>query len=220
MNWKKTVLITIILGLCVNLFADMIWHYLPDREVHPKTYVVVTIAIVFVCILLLMFGSESSTQSFLTRLWQQGFLATLWQKIIPRKTITFILNTEGGTQEHWNNAELHGEPVMSIHSLWYVTNLTNEDIWILRAYLEKTRTDGIIEFPDRRYLLEADTSIRPKRPTKISVDFCIRPPTCKEGEIFKGKIVFIDHFNKQHKVKVTFMPPIQAVETEDDKIPF
>ena len=137
MNWKKTVLITIILGLCVNLLANAIWHYLPDKEVHPKTYVVVTIAIIFVCILLLIFGGEKSTQSFLTRLWQQDFLTGLLEKIIPRKKITFILNTEGGKNEHWYYPEFEGALAISIHSLWYVTNLTNKPMWILRTCFKK-----------------------------------------------------------------------------------
>ena len=217
MNWKNILLLSIILGLCVNLFADMIWHYLPDREVHPKTYVVVTIAIVFVCILLLIFGSESSTQSFLTRLWQQGFLATLWEKIIPQKKITFILNTEGGKNEHWYYPEFEGALAISIHSLWYVTNLTNKPIWILRAYLKKNKTDGKIYFPD---VYDDNTSIEPKEPTKMTVDFCISPPACKPHETFEDQIVFIDHFNKQHKVKVTFKPPIPVVEEEHFDPPF
>ena len=118
---------------------------------------------------------------------------------------------------HWDYIESGGEPAMSIQSAWYVTNLTNKKIWILRAYLEKPRTDGSISFPEYSY---DNVSISPRDPTKVVVDFCIQPPTCKEGEIFKGKIVFIDHSNKQYKVKVALKPPIQVGAPEDDDIPF
>lgn len=215
MTLRNILLLVIILGVFVNFLANLIWNYLPEEKVYPGTYLIATITTIIVCAVVLIFGSEGSAKGFLAGVWKPDFLTRLWEKITSQKKITFILDTAGGTHEHWNNAELHGEPAMSIHSLWHVTNLTSADIWILKAYLEETKTDGIIEFPDRRYLIDADTSISPEQPTKISVDFCIRPPTCKEGEIFKGKIVFIDHLNKQHKVKVAFKPPVQFVEVED-----
>ena len=96
-------------------------------------------------------------------------------------------------------------------------NLLANSIWILRAYLEKPRTNGSISFPEYP---DDNILISPRDPTKVVVDFCIQPPTCKEGEIFKGNIVFIDHFNKQYKVKVDLKPPIQVGATEDDDIPF
>ena len=69
MRAKNIVLVGIILSLCINLSADMVWHYLPDEEVYPNTYVVVTIVIAVVCILLLMFGREDSAKNFLTKFW-------------------------------------------------------------------------------------------------------------------------------------------------------
>ena len=217
MTLRNILLLVIILGVFVNLLANSIWNYLPDRKVYPGTYTAATITIIIVCALLLIFGSESSTKGFLARVWKPDFLTRLQPKIIPRKKITFILNTEGGAHVHWDHTEFNGDLAMSIHSLWYVTNLTDEEIWILRAYLGRPRTDGSISFPEYSY---DNIRISPREPTKMSVDFCICPPTCKEDEIFKGKIVFIDHFNKQHKVKVAFKPPIQVGAPEDDDIPF
>ena len=68
MRAKNIVLVGIILSLCINLLADMVWHYLPDKGMHPNTYVVLTIAIAVVCILLLMFGREDSAKVFLKKL--------------------------------------------------------------------------------------------------------------------------------------------------------
>ena len=221
MTWRTILLLVIILGVLVSLLANLIWNYLPDSKVYPGTYTVAIIAIVIMCMLLLLFGSEGSTKGFLARVWKPDFLARLQPNITPRKKITFILNTEGRAHVHWNYTEIDGEPAMSIQSLWYVTNLTNKNIWILRAYLEKPRTDGSIWFPEYS---DDNISISPEGyPIKVSVNFCVQPPTCKKGEIFKGKIVFIDHSNKQHKVKVALKPPIQVGATEDaedDGIPF
>lgn len=221
MTLRNLLLFGIILTTFVSLLADLIWNYLPDRKVYPGTYTVATIIIIIVCVLILIFGSESSTKGFLARVWKPDFLTRLQLNIIPRKKITFILNTEGRAHVHWDYIESDGEPAMSIQSVWYVTNLTNKDIWILRAYLEKPRTDGLIWFPEYS---EDNVSISPGyAPIKVAVKFCIQPPIRQEDEIFKGKVVFVDHTNKQHKVKVALKPPIQVRETEDtedDDIPF
>ena len=221
MTLRNILLLGIILATFVNLLANSIWNYLPDRKVYPGTYTVAFITISITCMLLLIFGSESSTKGFLARVWKPDFLTRLQPNITPRKKITFILNTEGGAHVHWDHIESDGEPAMSIQSVWYVTNLTNKDIWILRAYLEKPRTDGVIWFPEYS---DDNISISPRDPPiKVVVNFCIQPPTRQEDEIFKGKVVFVDHTNKQHKVKVALKPPIQVgatEDTEDDGIPF
>ena len=99
---------------------------------------------------------------------------------------------------------------MQIHSKWHATNLTDESIQILGAYLVKPRNKVMISVLDS-YSNEFSEHIilLPGYPTEIIMDLCIQPPICEEGENFKGKIVFIDQFNKKHKVKATFKPPIQ-----------
>ena len=66
------------------------------------------------------------------------------QKFVPRKTMVFVPNTTYEIHQHWHNAELRGEPAMSIHSKWYATNLTNEPMWLLTAYLASPRTDAMM----------------------------------------------------------------------------
>lgn len=197
MRVKDIVLGSIILCLGLNLLANMIWDYLPDKEVHPYTYVVVTIAIVFVCILHIIFGREDSAQGFLTK---------LWRILINRKAIVFIPYTNhSGFNNYWNNGESNGKPAMQVRGEWYATNRTDESMQILRAYLVKPRTEA---WPRTRNSynedLLGDYPISPGDVTRVKVTLCIQPPICKEGESFIGKMVFIDQFNKKHKVKATF----------------
>ena len=229
MTWRTILLLVIILGVLVSLLANLMWNYLPDSKVYPGTYTVAFIAIVIMCMLFILFGSESSTKGFLARVWKPDFLTRLQPNITPRKKIAFILNTEGSPHVHWDHIESDGEPAMSIQIAWYVANLTDKEIWMLRAYLEKPRTDGVIWSPGYP---DGNVSILPgDRPIKVFVTFCIQPPTRQENETFKGKVVFVDHTNKQHKVTVALKPPIQVratentevgetEDTEDDDIPF
>ena len=61
MTFRKILLLGIILATFVNLLTNLIWNYLPDSKVYPGTYTVATITIIIVCVLILIFGSESST---------------------------------------------------------------------------------------------------------------------------------------------------------------
>ena len=196
MRAKNMVLVSIILGLCINLFADLVWHYLPDKEVHPNTYVVVTITLVIMCLLLLIFGSEGS---------KKNLLAILWQKLVPRKTIEFIpYVSDGRFNNHWSNEEFNGEPFIQVEGKWHVTNRTDKDLHILRVYLVKPKVEGEVGTYDFLLSKFGYYSISPEYPTRVKVRFKIQPRFCEEGENFIGKIVFIDQFNRTHKVKATF----------------
>ena len=124
--------------------------------------------------------------------------------------MVFVPNTTYEIDQHWHNAELRGAPAMSIHSKWYATNLTNEPMWLLAAYLENPRTEAMMLLTKSP---ESDLfdkfPILPGVPGEVIVDLCIQPVVCKHGQSFTGKIVFVNQFNKKHKVKATFKPPMQ-----------
>ena len=192
MKGKDIVLGIITLGLCIGLLANMILHYLPDN-----TYVLAIITIVIVCILLFIFGREDSKKNILT---------ILWQKFAPRKTIGFIPYTSYGRfNNHWSNEEYNGEPFIQIQGEWHATNRIDESIRILRAYLVNPRTEAWVrtqvrygdKFEDRDWIPPGDV-------VKVIVTVQVQPSICEEGEDFIGKIVFIDQFNRKHKVKATF----------------
>lgn len=191
MRREKIVPGGIILGLFVNLLANAVWHYLPAAQVYTATCV-----IVFVCILYLIKG-------FLRKLWQQ-LVGNKFR--IPRKTVQFISKITHGYEGHWSKGEVRGEPAMHVVSKWHATNVTDRTVYILRAYLVKPRTEARLI---RSQTPRSDTRcgkfpMLPGVPTEVTVDFWIQPPIRKEGESFKGKIVFIDTVNNKHKVKTTF----------------
>ena len=190
MKAKDIVLGCITLGLCISLLADMILHYLPDN-----TYVLAIITIFIVCILILIFGREGSTKSF---------LANLWRSLAPRKTIKLIPRTTYKDNYRWSNAEVGGEPAMQVHGEWHVTNLIDESVRILDAYLVKPKTPAILLAHSPKGNTIADSRITPGNTIKISVLLWIKPLIGKAGESFKGTLIFIDQFGNKHKVKATF----------------
>ena len=193
---RETLLVTIILGLIVNLLANTFWHYLPDSKVHPHTYVVATVVLVVMCILLLVFSQDGV---------ERGSLTKIWQAFLPRKTLKFVPNMRRGCEGFWGSGEVRGEPAMHAHSEWHVTNASDGLTQILRAYLVKPRTEAaMLLTQDPEDGVFDDCPILPGHLSQVHVDFFIVPPFRTEGEDFKGKIVFVDHLNKRHTVKAKF----------------
>ena len=93
---------------------------------------------------------------------------------------------------------------MQVHGCWHVTNVTENSLQLLRAYIEKPKTEGMVctRHPERNIV--GDYPILPGGRTVVLADFWIQPPFRREGESFKANIVFIDQLNKKHKVKARF----------------
>ena len=181
-----------IIGFILNLLASGGWQYLSDEKVNP---IIVGSAIIWV-FLLLNYGREDSTDSFLTK---------LWRKLVPRRTFQFIpYTTRWGFENFWTYEMFDDEYVMQIQGEWHVTNLTDESIRILRAYLVKPSVEGWVCTYDRNADAFGAYSISPGRVTRVKVTLKIHPHFCEEGRDYKGKIVFIDQFNNKHKIKATF----------------
>lgn len=94
---------------------------------------------------------------------------------------------------------------MQASSEWYVTNVSNGIMQMLRAYLVKPSTEAsmlLTQHPEK--VVFGDYPILPGRMSQVHVIFSIIPPFRREGESFKGKIVFVDQLNKKHKAKASF----------------
>jgi len=181
-----------IIGFILNLLASGGWQYLSDKKVNP---IIVGSAIIWV-VLLLNYGRADSTDSFLTK---------LWRKVVPRRIFEFIpYTTRRGFDNFWTYGMFDGERTMQVQGEWYVTNRTDESMRLLRVYLVNPRTNGWVYIYDRNTDRFGDFWITPNHVTRIKIMFHMLPHICKEGESFSGKIVFMDQFNKKHKLKATF----------------
>ena len=182
------------IGFILNLLASGVWQYFSDKKVDP---IIVGSAIIWV-LLLLDSGRKDPTGSFLTK---------LWQILVPPKTVKFVSNVNYGNESSWNDAKVNGQSAMQVRSKLSATNITDEGVLILGAYLVKPRTKGTrVDVSTRAHdsNMFGEFPILPRCKTEISVHYWICPPIRKEGESFKGKFVFVDQFDNKHKVWVTF----------------
>lgn len=133
-----------------------------------------------------------------------GFLVKAWcfftrfRPKIPRETIRVLPQLRA---QWWSMGTLDGKPAMHIVGDWFVTNITDDRIFILGTRLTRPRIDGrvLVKHPDKE--LYGRFPILPRATTEIRADFWIRPPICKEGKDFKTAIILIDQFRNEHKVK-------------------
>ena len=183
------------IGFILNLLASGVWQYFSDKKVDP---IIVGSAIIWV-LLLLDSGRKDPTDSFLTK---------LWQKLVPPETVKFAPNMQYGSDIRWNGGtnRAGGPPPMQVFGTLYATNMTDQNVLILGAYLVRPRTKGTeIEVSTRAPDSDmfGEFPILPNCTTQVHVHFWICPSIRKEGESFKGKFVFTDQFDRKHKVKVT-----------------
>lgn len=91
------------------------------------------------------------------------------------------------------------EPTMQVVSSWHVTNITNNQLFILGARIVKPRTDGhvFVEHPETRIF--GSYPILPGDTSEVSADFWIQPPVKEKGQPFKARIVLIDQYGNEHK---------------------
>src|SRR5574341_163056 len=140
--------------------------------------------------------------------WGKGIIVKIrhfiirYRPKIPRETMRIIPQPPG---HWWHMGSINKQPAMQLVSNWYVTNITNDPVIILGSRILRPRIDGHV----------FATQISKGATDKVSAHFWIQPPVCKQGRDFKAKIVLIDQFGNEHKIKnVLFKTP----KKEDIKI--
>ena len=89
---------------------------------------------------------------------------------------------------------------MHLRGAWHVTNLIDDPLLLLKAYLTRPRADALwfcVSLPDVRY--GHRYPILPKQTGTVSVNFVLQPLPCKGIEDFKARVVLVDQFGKKHK---------------------
>ncbi|MCI0691128.1 hypothetical protein L0337_03870 [candidate division KSB1 bacterium] len=123
---------------------------------------------------------------------------TRYHPSVPRETIRIIPELRGCW---WHMGSSNGQPAMQVVGHFNVTNITDNQVFVLAARISKPRTDGSVSVQHPKHNLFGTFPILPKNLNKISADFWIRNPVRKDGQDFNATLVFVDQFGNEHKVK-------------------
>lgn len=123
-------------------------------------------------------------------------------KFFPNAPTSTLKIEQIPKQTSWRPAAIEGRPAMHASGEWRATNTTSSPVQIIRAYLEKSKADGLIVLFERN---NGQTSgvheIAPNSTVDVSVDFWIDPPTKKPGQDHRATVVFIDQFENRHYIR-------------------
>lgn len=100
-------------------------------------------------------------------------------------------------------------PAMQVATYWNITNPTDKPIRILKTFVVRPRTDGMVSVKDSNSNYFGSYAVPPGGTTELHAYFWINPPIRKEGKTISLDIVFIDQFGQKRKVK--------SVEISSDK---
>lgn len=123
-------------------------------------------------------------------------------KFFPNAPTSTLKIEQLPKQTSWRPAAIEGRPAMHASGEWRATNTTNSPVQIIRAYLDKSKAQGLIVLFERS---NGKTSgvheIAPNSTVDVSVDFWIDPPTKQPGKDHRASVIFVDQFENLHYVR-------------------
>src|SRR5215813_5677738 len=138
------------------------------------------------------------------KLWH---LITRYRRRVPRETIR-ITPQEG--LQRWSDVSLGGLPATALDGRWRVANvLPDREVLIVGARItghEAQHTYIHTQHPERD-IYSSEFLIPPLTISKVMTDFYFVPPITKPGRDLKAKLILIDQFGNEHKLKTVFKSP-------------
>ncbi len=119
---------------------------------------------------------------------------------LPRETLSFVVSLHSN-MTWWHMGKMKGKPAMQVVAKIHVTNNTDSEMLLLRAYIHKPRTEGHVSVRSPYENIYGGYPILPHRTTDVSCDFFIYPPVREVGQSFTATVVIVDQYGKKHKIK-------------------
>ena len=101
----------------------------------------------------------------------------------------------------WSFGTIGGRPAMQVVGDFYITNVSGGNLTLLKAYIDRPRSEGSVMTRHHASEMYGQYHIRPGGPIPIRVDFFIEPPVCKQGQFFKATVTLVDHYGHEHQIK-------------------
>jgi len=134
------------------------------------------------------------------------FAQSLWQS--PKHSMIVLLQQERSNR--WRMGTLNEKPAMQILADFYLTNITHEDVFVLKTYFvpyngtgwfpSSLPVDGNILVKNR--IVTGGTPGRHKIPPGFTyeahADWWVQPPIKREGQTLRGRGCFVDQFDNEY----------------------
>ena len=138
------------------------------------------------------------------------FARSLWQG--PNKSLIVLLQHERSNR--WRMGQINEKPAMQIIADFYLTNITQEDLFVLKTYFVPYHGNGW--FPStlpvegnafvKNHVVAGGAPGMHKIPPGFTyegyADWWIQPPIRREGQTLTGMGCFVDQFDNEHRTAV------------------
>jgi hypothetical protein len=134
------------------------------------------------------------------------FARSLWQG--PKKSLIFLLQHERSYR--WRMGEINDKPAMQIIADFYLTNITHEDVFLLKTYFVPYHGTGwfpsSLSVEGKAFVKNhgvtggapGQHTIPPGFTCEGHADWWIQPPIRRDGETLTGRSCFVDQFDNEH----------------------
>ena len=134
-------------------------------------------------------------------------VGSLWR--LPEPPLMVLL--QHVRSHRWRMGELLGKPAMQIMAEFYLTNITQEDVFVLKTYFVPYkgwfpsihRAQGNVLLKD--HVVGGENPYKHKIPPGVTYEgpatWWMQPPIKSEGQPLAGRACFVDHFGK-HRTAV------------------
>ncbi|HXH50537.1 MAG TPA: hypothetical protein VNM47_14430 [Terriglobia bacterium] len=115
----------------------------------------------------------------------------------PKKPVLHVVWEPG--QNWWHQGTVSGRPAMQVGAS-ALFSLANDQFSLIltKAYFRGTQcVVGFIE----------PITVKPRVALRMNIHVFLQPVIAEAGQAFKGKLIFVDQFNRKHETdEATFMP--------------
>lgn len=140
----------------------------------------------------------------------ERFARSLWKG--PKKSLVVFLQHERSLR--WRMGKINEKPAMEIIADFYLTNITHEDVFVVKSYFVPYRFKGWFPstLPVEGNAVVKNHVVAEGEPGKHKIppgftyegyaDWRIQPPIKSEGQTLTGRGCFVDQFDNEHWTSV------------------
>ena len=133
-------------------------------------------------------------------------------RMAPNQSLMILPQHE--RSHRWRMGKVQGKPAMQIMAEFYLTNITQDDVFVLHTYFVPYPYNRWFPFPLRAegnillkdHVVGGENPYKHKIPPGVTYEghaiWWIQPPIKSEGQSLAGRASFVDLFGNEHRTAV------------------